>query len=394
MKRILCIILTAVLILTPASIASAKQTHGDKEHNQKTTHEQEKQKIKEKKQSFKIDGSPVIKYERYKLPINPVVKGMGANVSYVKSTGVLTVTKDTTTIVIDFKNKTVTVNGVADTNSSIFTSKSSKKTTVLIQYIAKILGVKVTVDDDKVTVTTPVLDYPTNVTVTPVGDSVVANTLNTTTLYMTATANIIAGQATGGKAELYVGTKLVATDNAIAATDTTVTFTTSDGTPTNEELQAAVPTSGIVTVKLYNASSQCVTSVAANPTLNVDYTAPTVTGVNSAVYSVSGSAITISISGNSTVSDKVDVTKISLYDTTLDKTYTLTDAAGTGSTGTINADNSLSIKLGSADQIGLAGFGSTTVFLNVNAGSLLIDSAGNKSASFSTVVSVPVTITQ
>jgi type II secretory pathway pseudopilin PulG len=34
--------------------------------------------VKVTKQSFKIAGSPVIKYGKYKLPIRPITKGMGA----------------------------------------------------------------------------------------------------------------------------------------------------------------------------------------------------------------------------------------------------------------------------------------------------------------------------
>lgn len=394
MKKLLCLILTAALVITPASIASAKQDTSNKGKNQQTTTQQKNTtqknvKIKEKKQSFKINGSPVIKYGKYKLPIRPVTKGMGATVAFDKETAVLTVTKGTTVIVIDFKNKTVTVNGVADTKSGIFTAKNNKKTTVLIKYIAKALGVRVSVDDDSVDVITPGLDYPTNVTVTPVGDKVVANTLNSTTLYLTVTATVKAGQATGGKAELYVGSKLVATDAEIAAADTTVTFTTSDGTPTNEELKAAIAEGGVVTVKLYNASNQSVTSVTANPTLTVDYSVPTITGVSGAALSVSGSAITVAITGGSTAGDKVDVTKISIIDTTLAKTYQLVD-----STGIVKDENTLFINLGTADKIGLAGFGTSTVFLSINSGSLLIDTAGNASAGFSSVVTVPVTILQ
>jgi DNA-binding protein YbaB len=284
MKKIICFIMTLALLLSSLSIAYAKQgstkeqtkqqkkteqqvttnnkvqqKEQDSEDQQKLEDQQnsknqknQKQeifnnKIKEKKQTFKINGSPTIKYGKYKLPINPVKKGMGANVTFDKDTAILTVTKATTTIIINFKEKTVTVNGVADTNSGIFTASNSKKSTVLIKYIANKLGVRVNGDDDKITVTVPGLDLPKGITVTPVGSTIVENTLNTTTQYMTATANITPGQAV--KAELYVGSKLIATDSDIAATDKVVTFTTSDGTPTNTELQAAVPEGGVITVK-------------------------------------------------------------------------------------------------------------------------------------------------
>lgn len=409
MKKILCLILTLVLVLSTTTTAFAKKADKEDEAKQKvnkqTTQQiisktQEKKKttkvsnskIKEQKKTFKIEGTSVIKYGKYKLPISPVTKGMGATVTYDKTTAVLTVVKGTITIVIDFKNKTVTVNGVADTTSSIFTVKNSRKTTVLIKYIAKALGVRASVDDDKVEIEIPGLDYPTNVVVTPVGTKVLANTLNTTTLFMTASANIKAGQATGGKAELYVGTKLVATDAEIIATDATVTFTTSDSTPINAELQTLIPQGGAVTVKLYNAGGQSVSSKVNNPTLTVDYAAPTIYNVTNAIYNVTGSSILLTVSGASIVGDKVDVTKITLYDTALAKSYQLTNSAVTGSTGVVSDSTLLTINLGPADLLGLAGYAVSTVGMTIAPGALLMDAAGNTSAEFTTIQTMPVVV--
>lgn len=394
MRKLICVLLTAALVLTPATTAFAKNSnhsHNDRQVQQKQEQDQDqdqdqnqkqnqkhlKENVKEKKQSFKIDGSPVIKYERYKIPLSPITKGMGATAKFDKATAVLTIAKDNTTIVIDFKNKTVTVNGVADTASGLFAAKNDKKVTVLIKYIADKLGVRVTIGKDKITTTIPGLDYPTGLAVTAVGGTVVANTLNTTNVALTATASIKAGQA--AKAELYVGSKLVATDSSIAATDTTVNFTTADDTPVNAELQSAVPAGGIVTVRLYNAQNEYVVGTKSNPTLTVDYSAPTVDGIVAAAYVVSGSAITVTVTGAATTADKVDVTKISLYDTTLAKSYNLTNTAVTGSTGVIASADTLIITLGSADIAGLAGFGTSTMLLNIAPGALLYDAAGNTS---------------
>jgi hypothetical protein len=238
----------------------------------------------------------------------------------------------------------------------------------------------------------PGLDNPTNVAVTPVGGTVVANTLNSTTLYLTATANIKAGQATGGRAELYVGNKLIAADYEILATDTVVTFNTADATPTNAKLQAIVPAGGVVTVKLYNAKNESITSIKDNPTLVVDYVAPTVTSINAAIYNVSDGAITLIITGGSKVGDKVDVTKITLYDTVLGKNYQLTNTNVIGSTGTITSENTIVINLGFYDKIGLLGFGGSTVYLNIASGSLLSDTAGNVSTSTTATQAFPLTI--
>ena len=115
---------------------------------------------------------------------------------------------------------------------------------------------------------------PTGVGVTPVGGTVIANTLNTTNTHMTAVATITAGQATNGYAELLVGGVVKLTDSTILAGDTTVTFTTSDASPTNAELQAAIAAGGVVTVKVYDEAGNNATSSVSNPTLVVDYTAP------------------------------------------------------------------------------------------------------------------------
>ena len=110
---------------------------------------------------------------------------------------------------------------------------------------------------------------PTAVTVTPIGGTVVANSLNKSNTNMTAIATIIANDATGGKAELYVDNILIATDSSISAEDTQVTFDL--GKSTNTELQAAVTASGTVRVKLYDAVGNSSTSSVSNPTLTVDY---------------------------------------------------------------------------------------------------------------------------
>jgi len=391
MKRIICIIITATLVLTSATTAFAKPNFkGEQQSNQQTT---KNSSFKSTKHNFKLKAAPVIKYGKISLPIKPI-KAMGATVTFDKETAILTVVKGTITIVIDLKNKTVTNNGVADTKSGIFTAKSSKKNIVLIKYIAKALGVRTMFDKDKITVEVPGLDLPTNVTVTPVSGSAIANTLNSSTLFMTASANIKPGQATGGKAELYVGTKLVAIDSVITVTDSAIHFTTSDETPTNAELQAAVPVGGLVTVKLYNSDNKYVRSSVANPTLIVDYATPMITGFTSAVYNVADNKLFLGVNGVSAIGDKVDVTRISLYDTILAKTYQLTNTPGTGSNGVVGSTSTLVINIGSADKLALVSYGNTTTYLTISVGSLLSDAAGNTSPGFTSAVTIPVSIIQ
>ncbi len=108
------------------------------------------------------------------------------------------------------------------------------------------------------------------------GGTVVANTLNGTNTNMTAHATIVAGDATGGTAELLIGGASFATpvqDTSIGAGDTTVTFNL--GTASTGALQAAVPSGGVLSVRLSDAAGNSTTSSVGNPTLTVDYTAPT-----------------------------------------------------------------------------------------------------------------------
>jgi uncharacterized protein (DUF736 family) len=122
------------------------------------------------------------------------------------------------------------------------------------------------------TIDTSAPTVPTNVTVSPQGGTVVANTLNATNTHVDFAATITDGEATGGKAEFYVNGVLVATDNSIAAGDTSVTATTSDGDPTTAEVQAAIASGGVVSVKLYDAAGNVVS--ADGPTLVRDLEPP------------------------------------------------------------------------------------------------------------------------
>jgi hypothetical protein len=390
MKKILCIILTAVLSLSFVTPAFADRD--DKGKYEKHENQQKKKKAKKykaKKVEFKIKKSQVIKYGRYKLPINPVTKGMGADVDY--KDGILTVVKDDITIVINFKNETVTINGVRDTSSGLFKPKKNNGMTVLIKYIAQIFDIRVDIDDDEIEVEVPGLIAPKNITVTSVGSTMLNNTINATTLYITATATIKAGQATGGRAELYIGSKLVATDSTIGAADTTVNFTTSDGTPTNEELRALVSKDGEVQIKLYNSKNEYVTGKSSQKMV-VDYEAPTITGYISATFDPAKKQLDILVNGAGKKGDIVDVTLLTVYDSSLGRSYQLTNTANNSSIGVVKDANTLVINIGSSDMLGLAGFAGTDVHLLIHAGSMLKDAAGNVSPGLGHSMTLPVTV--
>jgi hypothetical protein len=377
MKKLLCFIITLALIISATTVAFAKPAKNQDKHKKEYS----------KSQEYEFEDSKVIKYSRYLLPIDPITKGMGATVTYDKITAVLTVKKDTNTLVIDFKNKKATMNGVEDTKSGIFTAKNSKKRTVLIKYIANALGVRVKVDDDKVKIEVPKLDAPKNIKITPFGANVVANTLNSTTLYFNVAAEIKPEQATGGKAELYVNSKLVATTSVSGSA---ITFTTSDGTPTNEELRTLVPEGGDVTIKLYNAQNEMIQSKA-EAKLIVDYIVPTLTSVTNAIYHEEDGELHLVATGAGNLNDTVDVTKLTLYDTVLGKSYQLTTGEK-GSKGTVISATSLMVTMGEIDRYGIKGFGTSTINLTIAPGSLITDKAGNVSAPTVTPATVPVII--
>ncbi len=117
---------------------------------------------------------------------------------------------------------------------------------------------------------------PTSVTLTPISGTVVANTLNTTSTNLTASAIISAGQATGGTAELLIGGQSFTPaiiDNLIAAGDTSVNF--SAGLNSTAAVQTAFPASGSISVRITDAAGNISVSTVANPSLIVDYTPPT-----------------------------------------------------------------------------------------------------------------------
>jgi hypothetical protein len=129
---------------------------------------------------------------------------------------------------------------------------------------------------------------PTSITVTTSGGTVTSNTLNSTNTYLTASAGITAGLATGGSAALKVGSTIVATDNTINSGDTTVDFTTSDGSPTNAELQTAIAAGGAVTVELFDSAGN--KAIGTGSTLTVDYVADAGNDLAIAATTLAGSS--------------------------------------------------------------------------------------------------------
>ncbi|MSX76853.1 MAG: hypothetical protein F2738_02310, partial [Actinobacteria bacterium] len=131
---------------------------------------------------------------------------------------------------------------------------------------------------------------PTALATTPVGGIVVANTLLSASTNMTATASIVAGQATGGSAELILGTITIATDTTISAGDTSLNFNLNFST--SAELQAAIAAGGQLSVRLIDAAGN-ISSSSQAVTLTVDYVKPSV--------SMTASSSTLKIGQTSTL---------------------------------------------------------------------------------------------
>ncbi|MDB5544154.1 MAG: hypothetical protein JWO64_1303, partial [Hyphomicrobiales bacterium] len=117
-------------------------------------------------------------------------------------------------------------------------------------------------------------DAPTAITITAEGGTVVAGVVNASNTNVAAHATIVAGQATGGKAELLVNGVVVATDSTILSTDTHVDFTLGSSTAT--ALQHALTAGGAVVIKLYDAAGNVASTTAAS-SITIDYVAPTLT---------------------------------------------------------------------------------------------------------------------
>ena len=394
MKKLIILVLTAVLIATPSTIAFAKNKNSKKNDPKKfdwsndfkwyeEDEDDDDDDRKWNKKEFKLKDSPVFKYGKYQLPLAPIVKAMDSGVEYNKDKVILTITKNDTEIIIDFKDEVVYVNGVKDTKSDIFNSKKKNNgKTVLIKYIAEILDYGLDLDDDEVIVKIPKNKYLSDIKITPIAANntdVIKNTLNSSSIALEASAKIKAGHTHGSKAELYVGSKLVATDNVISPKDTKVTFTTSDGTPTNKELMASVPKGGEVTVKLYNEKKELISSKTMKEKLVVDYVSPTLKSVIGVNYIPAAKQIKISVRNAGAVGDKVNLDMISIFDTKLRKIHTLDSSSNKGSEGIVKSSTSLVINLGERDYKALSGFGKANMYLSIWDGSLISDQAGNLS---------------
>ena len=219
---------------------------------------------------------------------------------------------------------TVTATGCSDgtlipTLGASTVTSASAKTGPTSSYA----GTTLTLDRVAPTVNTP--------TIATAGGTVVANTATATNTTLTLTATITAGQATGGHADFYLDNTLIGTDASIAAGDTSVTLAYAS----NAAIQAGLPNSGNITVKLYDTASNVATS--GIRIFTADYVVPTVTsfapaGGQAAI--VSTLPITFTLVMNTSVSG---LAAADFTQTGTSASCTFTPSAASGTTFTVTA---------------------------------------------------------
>lgn len=120
---------------------------------------------------------------------------------------------------------------------------------------------------------------PTSITISPSGGTIVASTVNSSNANLAVTATIVAGDATGGSAELLidgVAPAQTVIDSIIASGDTMLVL--DFGAANSTELQNRLLTGGVISIRLTDAAGNTITTTAGNPTLIVDYIAPALAG--------------------------------------------------------------------------------------------------------------------
>lgn len=126
------------------------------------------------------------------------------------------------------------------------------------------------------------LSAPTGLKITPLGGQVTNSAagttiLNGTNVALSAEATIVAGQATAGRAELWIGNTRIATDDLISLTDTKVYFGMTSApliAYSPSYLQSNVPQGGVAVVKLFDRAGHEIDSIG-NPTVITNYSSLT-----------------------------------------------------------------------------------------------------------------------
>lgn len=93
-------------------------------------------------------GSQVIKHDKILIPVKPIINGLGAQLAWNERTKIATITKGDIKIVINLKEKVITVNGREVKPNILIKSKNKNKSIALFKFIAEVLGRKTDTDYD------------------------------------------------------------------------------------------------------------------------------------------------------------------------------------------------------------------------------------------------------
>ena len=95
---------------------------------------------------FKSDGSFIISYNNINIPSDLINKGFGADLKLSGNSRIMTITKGSVKLSINFNNKKITLNG-REINSNILSTSKTNTSIQLIKFIAETLGYKVNINE-------------------------------------------------------------------------------------------------------------------------------------------------------------------------------------------------------------------------------------------------------
>jgi chitodextrinase len=95
---------------------------------------------------FESNNLNLISYSNINIPVDLIERGLGANLQYNSSSHIMTITKGSVKLVINLRNRNVTLNG-EEVRSNILKKANSNNTIHLIKYIAETLGYKIEVKE-------------------------------------------------------------------------------------------------------------------------------------------------------------------------------------------------------------------------------------------------------
>lgn len=89
----------------------------------------------------------VIKYKNFQIPTGPITKGLGAKVNWDSKKHIITITKESITLVMNLETNKVTLNG-SEMKTNILKTSKKNKTIVLIKFIFEVFGKNAQIDED------------------------------------------------------------------------------------------------------------------------------------------------------------------------------------------------------------------------------------------------------